>query len=232
MKPRLVLFDIDGTLLTAHGSPKIAMGRVLLRRYPDFNFDRDFDFSGRTDPEIIEYLLEYDNREVSDALIADILREFCIELDIELAQGEKPELHPGVMELLTKLDAMPDISLGLVTGNVAEGARIKLKAASLDTYFPVGGFGDDSKYRDDLPPFALERAEKYYGKKFPGMNTWIIGDSIHDIRCAQNNRLRCLAVCTGWTSRENLIKENPEYIEDDLSRIDHIMNLIYDGAQK
>ena len=231
MQPKLVLFDIDGTLLTAHGSPKTAMGRVLLRRYPDFNYDRDFDFSGRTDPEIIEYLLKFDNRDVSDPIIVDILSEFCVELDIELKAGEKPDLHPGVLELLDILDASSDVSLGLVTGNIAKGARIKLKAANLDHYFPVGGFGDDSKYRDDLPPLALERAEKYYGKKFHGMNTWIIGDSIHDIRCAQNNGLRCLAVCTGWTPREKLIKENPEYIEEDLSQIDHILNLISDGTQ-
>jgi beta-phosphoglucomutase-like phosphatase (HAD superfamily) len=93
MKPKLLLFDIDGTLISARGIPKKAMATVLARRYSTFQYDQSYDFSGRTDPEIIEYLLRYDNREFSDTLIKEILRDFCIELEKEFFDGHRPEIR-------------------------------------------------------------------------------------------------------------------------------------------
>ena len=224
--PKLFLFDIDGTLISARGLPKIAMGNVLKRRYECFTYDSDYDFSGRTDPEIIESLLKFDNREFNDDLIREILHEFCLELQSQFTQNAAPKIHPGVNVLIDQLHSMSDVFLGLVTGNIAEGARIKLEAANLRKYFPIGGFGDDSKHRSDLPPIAKARAEGFYGVQFRSENTWIIGDSIHDITCAQENNLRCLAVATGWTTRETLSQKNPEYLETDLSNFNRIIEIL------
>jgi phosphoglycolate phosphatase-like HAD superfamily hydrolase len=226
MNPKLLLFDIDGTLISARGIPKRAMATVLSRRYSKFRYDDMYDFSGRTDPEIIEHLLRYDNREFSDTLIKEILREFCIELEKEFIDGQQPEIHPGVEILIQRLRSTENVFLGLVTGNVSEGARIKLEAADLQLYFPIGGFGDDSKDRNQLPPIAKKRAEFHYNKFFEPDNIWIIGDSVHDIGCAQINGLHCLAVSTGRTSKKDLAAVNPEYLEDDLSDVEKIQEIL------
>ncbi len=226
MKPKLLLFDIDGTLISARGFPKIAMGKVLSLRFPNIKYDHSYDFSGRTDPEIIEYLLGYDNIETTDYLEQQILRDFCVELETMFRNGQKPFILAGVRELMKNLLIQNNVCLGLVTGNISEGARIKLEAAGLNQYFPIGGFGDDSKDRNDLPPIAKERAKKYYGKDFAARDTWIIGDSIHDIGCAQNNNMRCLAVSTGRTSRKSLAAGNPEYLVNDLSDFKIIQEIL------
>jgi len=226
MNQRLLLFDIDGTLLSARGVPRRAMSRVLSRRYSNFNYDVSYDFSGRTDPQIIEHLLRYDNREFSDMLVVEILSDFCIELESEFSDGLKPEVYPGVSRLIRQLAMNENVFLGLVTGNVSKGARIKLKSADLNHYFPVGGFGDDSKDRNQLPPIAQKRAEIHYNTYFNPKDIWIIGDSVHDISCARNNDLRCLAVSTGKTSKEDLEAENPDYLENDLSDSDRIQDIL------
>jgi phosphoglycolate phosphatase-like HAD superfamily hydrolase len=226
MKPKLLLFDIDGTLISARGIPKIAMGKVLSQKFPDIKYDHSYDFSGRTDPEIIEYLLGYDDIKITDHLEEEILRDFCIELETMFMNNQKPLILPGVYELMKELVLQENVYLGLVTGNISEGARIKLEAAGLYQYFPIGGFGDDSKDRNDLPPIASERASNYYGKDFAARDTWIIGDSIHDIRCAHNNNIRCLAVLTGWTSRETLAAGNPEFLVNDLADSEKIQEIL------
>jgi phosphoglycolate phosphatase len=226
MKPKLLLFDIDGTLISARGFPKIAMEKVLSLRFPNIKYDHSYDFSGRTDPEIIEYLLGYDDLEITDHLEEEILRDFCIELETMFLNGQKPFILVGVHELMKELLLQKNVYLGLVTGNISKGAKIKLEAAGLYQYFPIGGFGDDSKDRNDLPPIARERAKKYYGEDFEARDTWIIGDSIHDIRCAQNNNMRCLAVSTGWTSRETLAAGNPEFLVNDLSDFKIIQEIL------
>jgi len=229
MNTKLLLFDIDGTLLSAHGAPKQAMASVLAKRYDQFQYDQTYDFSGRTDPQIVEHLLQHDNRQFTDELIEAILHEFCIELDKVLMNGKKPEIHPGVEKLIQEFKENENVCLGLVTGNVSAGAKIKLKAVELHHYFPIGGYGDDSKNRNDLPPVARERAEDYYNQKFSAKDIWIIGDSVYDIECAQKNGLRCLAVSTGKTSKERLIAAKPEYLEDNLSDTEKIRSILLNG---
>ncbi len=223
---RLLLFDIDGTLLSTHGIPRQAMSAVLKRRYPDFNYDSGYNFSGRTDWEIVEHLLRYDDRLIGQDLVHDILRDFAEELEITLQNGRHPFVYPGVQSLLDNLAQIEHVYLGLVTGNIEKGARIKLKKAGLNHFFSIGGYGDDSNNRDDLPPLAISRAEELYRQSFDKSNVWIIGDSLFDIRCARNNKLNSLAVSTGWTSYEVLKTAAPEQIVHDFSRVDEIVELL------
>jgi phosphoglycolate phosphatase-like HAD superfamily hydrolase len=224
-KQKLLLFDIDGTLISMHGIPRKAMGRVLKRRYDDFEYDTDFNFSGRTDWEIVEHLLTHDNRTVDTDEVHTILDEFAVELEKEMENGKKPLIHPGVGTLLNELNMQEDLYLGLVTGNILKGARIKLSAAGLYHYFPVGGFGDDARLRRNLPAFAIKRAKEHYQFQLEKQDIWIIGDSIHDIDCAQANDLRCLAVCTGWTTRKELQNMDPEFLVDTFHDYRKIINL-------
>jgi phosphoglycolate phosphatase len=227
MNSKLFLFDIDGTLISTHGIPRKAMRTVLQRRFTDFIYDDNFNFSGRTDWEIVEHLLWFDKKKVSTELIHEILSEFSIELEQELKNGKKPYIHPGVETLLQKLSKERNGYLGLVTGNIKKGAMLKLHAAGLSHYFPIGGYGDDSKNRDDLAPIAIQRAKEHYKINTDKNDIWIIGDSIYDVFCAQNNMLRCLAVCSGWTKCEDLQAVNPEYLVTDLSDLHNILKILF-----
>ena len=222
----LLLFDIDGTLVSTHGIPRQAMSTVLKRRFPGFVYDTGYNFSGRTDWEIVEHLLRFDKRPVDDALVHNVLEEFAAELDIVLKNGRHPLIYPGVISLLEILQQMSSVSLGLVTGNIEEGARIKLRRAGLDHFFQVGGFGNDSNNRDDLPPLAIARAEEYFNRSFERKNIWVIGDSLFDIRCAKNNDLRSLAVATGWTDYEDLKSAGPDHITRDFSDVKSIVDIL------
>jgi phosphoglycolate phosphatase-like HAD superfamily hydrolase len=226
MKSRLLLFDIDGTLISTHGIPRTAMGAVLQRRYDNFNYNDGFNFSGRTDWEIIEHLLRYDNRQVAPEIVKEIMSEFVTELEIKLNHGKKPHIFPGVIELLNQLAKMDHVCLGLVTGNISKGAYIKLSAADLLDYFPVGSYGDDARHRSDLPPIAISRAEKYFRQNYDKNKIWIIGDSIHDVSCARDNGLRALAVSTGWTDHATLAASEPDYLVADLSDVPGIIDIL------
>jgi phosphoglycolate phosphatase len=224
--PKLILFDIDGTLISTHGIPRQAMAAVLKKRFTGFNYDNTYNFSGRTDWEIVEHMLLFDRRAVSRELIFEIFKDFAGELEVCLMNGKKPTIHAGIENLLRRLHQAEEAFLGLVTGNIQTGARIKLQAAGLHNYFAIGGYGDDFKNRNDLPPVAMQRAEKLYRLKFEPENTWIIGDSIFDIHCARTNRLRCLAVSTGWTSYEELQQAKPDYLFKNLAGTDEIFKLL------
>jgi phosphoglycolate phosphatase len=227
--PRLILFDIDGTLISSHGIPRQAMSQVLKKRFPDFLYDDSFDFSGRTDWEIVEHMLLFDHRPVTKELVFQIFDDFADELEVQLLNGKKPVSYDGIMNLLVRLQEKDDVFLGLVTGNIQSGARIKLQAAGLDNFFAVGGYGDDAKNRNELPPIAIRRAGKFYRQNFETVNTWIIGDSIYDISCARSNSLRCLAVSTGWTKYEELQKEAPDYLFRDLAATEDVFELLVSG---
>jgi phosphoglycolate phosphatase len=226
MAPKLYLFDIDGTLLSTHGIPRKAMGRVLMNRYEHFFYDELFNFSGRTDWEIVEHLLEYGQVKYNDRLVHDILHAFSLELRKELQNGQKPLVFPGVHELLQILSKESKVYLGLVTGNIKDGANSKLEFAELNGYFPVGGFGNDARERNKLPPIAILRSEDYYNIKVDKNDVWIIGDSIYDVQCAQKNNLRCLAVCTGWTGKDKLLKVKPEFLVENFANVEEILKIL------
>jgi phosphoglycolate phosphatase-like HAD superfamily hydrolase len=229
IKNKLLLFDIDGTLLSTHGIPRIAMGNVLNSMYNNFTYDEHYSFSGRTDWEIIEHLLNFDQRESSPKLVKDIMQSFAVELQIHLKNGRPPLVYDGVRELLNELSTLPNVYLGLVTGNIESGAKIKLSLANLWTYFAIGSYGDDARNRSDLPPIAITRAQEVYNTDFKNQNIWIIGDSEHDISCAKDNQLRSLAVSTGWTDHDLLAEQNPDYLVTDFSDVDAIRNILIEG---
>jgi phosphoglycolate phosphatase len=210
---RLVLFDIDGTLITDRGAARDAFAVALESVY---GYDGDlsrYDFSGRTDPQIARWVLG--DHGLSEAVIDEHmprLWEIYLEgLAANLTPGRVRAL-PGIPELVAALHEHLDVVLALLTGNIEPGARLKLGGAALNDYFPFGAFGSDSADRTQLPPFAVERASAFCGRRFAGAEVVIIGDSIYDVRCGVPHNATTIAVASGKTPAETLRAENPTHL--------------------
>lgn len=224
---RLVLFDIDGTILSDRGASRSAFASAL---HAVFGYTGDlsrYDFSGRTDPQIAHMVLRdagFAATEVEDALPA--LWELYL---AELARNATPErvhVFPGIRELIAELARHDDVVLALLTGNIEPGARLKLGGAALNDHFPFGAFGSDSADRVQLPPIAIGRASDRVGRTFRGADVVIIGDSIYDVRCGAPYDATTIAVASGKTPAETLRAENPRHFFEDASDLDRIMEAI------
>src|SRR5215831_1072754 len=219
---RLVLFDIDGTLLSAGRVARDAILRSLKTSFdwaytPDHEDRGKFDFSGKTDPQIVRELVLGDVGH--DRFARDLdraLEVYLEELERQLLPGTVVP-KPGIVELLRRLADEPRVTLGLLTGNLERGARLKLAPPGFNPYFPFGAFGSDSADRYELPPIAVERAFDRTGQRFEGKSVVIVGDSIHDVACGRSLGVRAVAVATGITSTERLAAEKPDAIFQDFS---------------
>ena len=225
---KLLLFDIDGTLISGRGIPKKVALNVFRKHFPQFEKGEDVRFNGMTDPLIVKELLAANNYhiEMDNPIIEQILDEFIDELKLHANPNTPPTILPGVMELLESCSQMDDVYIGIVTGNLEKGALIKLSAVNIDHYFPVGAYGSDHWDRNQLPPIAVKRSEEYFNITFLDENIWIIGDSIKDVECARVNKLKCLAVETGKISQESLAKAGADKVLKDLTDTQYILDII------
>jgi len=200
----LLLFDIDGTL-TVGGPGKTAFRIALERTYGTAGPIVSHDFSGKTDPLLLRELLSAAGREPHE-IEAGRTRFWKVYLaELEAHIGSDPvTVLPGVRELIGILAERDDVFLGLVTGNVHAGARVKLAAAGLWEHFPVGAFGSDHESRNALPHFALRRARAHWGRNFRGEDTVVIGDTPRDVECGRTAGAATVAVTTGRFSAEKL----------------------------
>jgi phosphoglycolate phosphatase len=198
---RLVLFDIDGTLLSARHAPRRAFTTAMLEVFGTTGPVADHRFDGKTDPQIARELLTLEGLpdDTIDDGLPDLWQAYLRELRLELASPAHQTLvYPGVAELLRELEARPrDVLLGLLTGNIAEGAALKLESARIRSDFRVGAFGSDCERRDGLPPVAVQRARDLVGIEFTRRDIVIIGDTPSDITCGQALGVRALGVATG-----------------------------------
>ena len=225
---KLILFDIDGTLVLTGG---IAMGKMVeaVSRVTGFPVQWHVrDFVGYTDRYILRTLLQRCG--VSEGRVED-LTEAALSYYLEgirdaLRSDGAVRVLPGVKALLEALSRDKRFALGLLTGNVREGAHYKLAPVGLERYFPVGAYGDDALLRDDLPPVAIQRTEKHYQCFFEKKDIWIIGDSVNDIRCAHAHHLRSLAVGTGKIPAEELRKYRPDVFLPDLTPTEKIIRIL------
>ena len=204
VKRKLVLFDIDGTLLLSAGAGRRAILAALAEYIPDLNAVAGIRFDGKTDPQIVTELLAAagDSAPDDEERIGAVLRRYVAHLEMELAvHGHKSRMMPGIPALLDALEADAEVVLGLLTGNVAEGARLKLSAVGLEPgRFQVGAFGSDHARRGELPPIAARRAEPHFGRIPTGPEVVIIGDTPADVSCAECIGARTVAVATGGFS--------------------------------
>ena len=209
---RLVLFDIDGTLITDGGAARQAFSVAIEETYGYQGDLRRYDFSGRTDPQIAHMVLRDAglSAEQIDAKIGHLWKRYIEEL-AESTPTRVREL-PGIRSLLDALRADRRVTLALLTGNIEPGARLKLAPLMLNDYFPFGAFGSDSPRREDLPPVAVARAAEANGYRFSGRDVVIIGDSIWDVRCGVPHSATTIAIASGKTSADLLRAEKPDYL--------------------
>jgi phosphoglycolate phosphatase len=208
---RLVLFDIDGTLISDGGASRDAF-KTALREIFSYNGDvRRYDFSGRTDPQIAHMVLR-DAGWSENEIDTRMPRLWDVYLN-GLANHERSRVRelPGIRGLLDALRADERVTLALLTGNIEPGARLKLSGPGFNDYFPFGAFGSDSPHREALPPIAIGRAAEFSGHRFAGRDVVIIGDSIYDVRCGAPHSATTVAIASGKTPAEALRAENPDH---------------------
>lgn len=213
---RIVLFDIDGTLIHTGGAGGLALESALLEEFALGEIRGAVEYSGRTDRAISQDLLRlHELHEIEthwDRLRGAYLRR----LPAALAARDGRVL-PGVRELLDCLADRDDVAVGLLTGNLEQGARLKLGHYDLSHYFAFGGFGDWHTDRDEVAAEALEAAERFLGQAVAADDVVVIGDTPLDVRCARSISARAVAVLTGWHAREDLVAAAPDHLLDDLS---------------
>ncbi|HET9948633.1 MAG TPA: HAD hydrolase-like protein [Longimicrobiales bacterium] len=223
---RLVLFDIDGTLLTG-GPAKEAFTSAMMETYGTLGDVDRVSFGGKTDPQIARELLTgagLDARAI-DAGLPLLWERYLGHLRTGLA--ERPmRVLPGVREALDALGALEDVALGLLTGNILGGAELKLGSAGLWERFGVGGFGSDHEDRDRLPEVALERARRRWGPSIGPADTVIVGDTPRDVGCGRVCGARTLAVATGTFSAAELEEAGADHVLADLTATDRLLELL------
>lgn len=227
---RLVLFDIDGTLLWSDGAGRRSMTAALSEAIgsagpPEYRYD------GKTDPQIVRDLMTMAGCALDT--IADRippLIERYVTLLTEELRDRRLKLFAGVAELIEAVDAADDMSLGLLTGNVRAGAELKLRAAGLDfARFRIGAFGSDHADRPALPAIARQRAREVLGVDLPGDRMVVIGDTPADIDCGRGIGARAIAVATGHYGVEELARHYPAAVFATLEDTDAVMAVIRDG---
>jgi phosphoglycolate phosphatase-like HAD superfamily hydrolase len=225
---KLVLFDVDGTLLTASGAGRRALDRALRDTYGTAGPIDTYDFRGGTDPQIVRDLLRLAG--VDEAAIraseAALYRRYETLLEAEVGDGQGVKVYPGVRELVETLVARPDVLVGLLTGNIQAGARIKLHPTGLLPHFRLGAYGSDDGDRTRLPQVAAGRAQALVGRQFAGPDTVIIGDTPRDIGCARAFGARAIAVATGWHSLDDLSVHRPDHALADFADREHALAAI------
>lgn len=212
----LLLWDIDGTLITSGNAGMRALQRGLADAFGRGDSLADIDFAGRTDRWIVRRIFEKFGLPFTEATFTRAIEAYLAHLPRELANPHAKVL-PGVRTLLAAAAARPGCVQGLLTGNLRRGAQTKLAHHGLWDHFPFGAFADDAELRDDLGPHALRRAAEHSGKTIPPDRVWIIGDTPHDIACARAIGARALAVATGSHSTDALAAHAPDAVLPDLA---------------
>lgn len=195
---RLLLFDIDGTLLRADGAGRRAVARTFEEIFGTAGLAADLPMAGMTDPLIARACLEvagYSHAEI-EARLPQVWVRYAAHLADELARSPARPC-PGVRPLLERLATRDDLVLGLLTGNIEPTAWLKVQSVDLHPFFRFGAFGNEGPEREKLPAVAVAKAAAATGYQFSGPDIVIIGDTPHDIHCGRHLAVRTVAVCTG-----------------------------------
>lgn len=226
----LVLFDIDGTLLSAAGAGRLALQRALAEVVGEVPAAASWSFAGKTDPQITREVLVQHGLAVDEAtaLVPRVMERYLAHLPTALSESTDAHLKPGIRELLGALEAEPRACVGLLTGNLVEGAQLKLAFFGIGERFLLGAYGSDHAERSQLPPIAVERALAATGKAFVGKAIVIIGDTEHDVRCGAALGVKAIAVATGPFDAAALASHGPDHVFEDLADTERVLAAILD----
>ncbi|MEO5511837.1 MAG: HAD hydrolase-like protein [Longimicrobiales bacterium] len=226
---RVVLFDIDGTLLRSGGVGRVSM-EAALKEVFGAPGRAEYHYDGKTDRQIVRDLMRlegFDDARI-DLQMDELLAVYLAGLQRGLASGARTvEVIEGVAELLDALEAEQEVVLGLLTGNIEAGARAKLSAAAIDfTRFRVNAFGSDHELRPELPAVAQKRARDVLGADIEGNRIIVIGDTPADIRCGEAIGARAIGVATGRYSVAQLVEHDPYAVFETLADTDAVLRRI------
>jgi phosphoglycolate phosphatase-like HAD superfamily hydrolase len=229
---RVVLFDIDGTILLSYGAGRVAMEASLLEHFGAPG-SKSYRYDGKTDKLIVRETMRLEgfaDAEI-DAKMDSVLARYLEKLHEALTDGSRqPYALPGVHALIDEVERADDLVLGLLTGNVVAGAKAKLRAVELAfDRFAIGAFGSDHEERPQLPPIARERASALLGYDVPGERLIIIGDTPADVHCGRGVGARAIAVATGGFTVDELAAHDPAATFVDLTDTARVMQAIRDA---
>lgn len=211
----LILFDVDGTLLLSGGAGARALNIAFERIYGIPNAMRHVHPHGKTDELIVQEMFRsHLERCGSESEVKVLLERYLEILPITVRDSTNFHLMPGIPGLLSYLRSRKDVFMGLGTGNIEEGARIKLSRGGLNRFFSFGGFGSDSGDRAELLEAGFQRGEEIIQKKSPRKSIvrWVIGDTWRDVSAGRACGAKTIAVATGGDSLYELASASPDFL--------------------
>lgn len=221
---RLILFDIDGTLIDSGGAGVRALDLALRELFSIENGFHGISMAGKTDPSIMrEGLIKHGLS--ADGNLDLVTESYLRHLKSEI-QNNRKTIKPGICETLEKLCTVHGIALGLLTGNIERGARIKLEPFGLNRYFPSGAFGSDDEDRNMLLPVAVSRYQALTSHTIQIEECLVVGDTPRDVECAKIHGAACFAVATGPYSAEALRDAGADYVVEDLSDQNSLLQIL------
>lgn len=209
MKAKIVLlWDIDGTLISARGSGTAALCDALEAEFGIRSDLGNIEIQGRTDRWIFEQMIKAFKLPPTADSMNRLEQGYLDALQPQLA-ARGVEVLPGVRQILKEAAAREDVVQGLLTGNLIEGAKRKMNGLELWDFFPFGAFSDDAANRNELGPKAVQRAEALCGHPVDMQRVWVIGDTPHDVTCGKVCGARTMAVATGKNALAKLRESSP-----------------------
>ncbi len=226
-KPKALLFDVDGTLIRTGG----AGIRSLLRSFKlIYNLENPLEgvtIAGNTDPCIFRDIMVYQtNKSPSLEEEKKFLNQYLQFLQEEISVSEGYKVLPGIVEILKQAFDMPHLLIGLGTGNLEEGAKIKLERGGLNSYFSFGGFSSDSHHRPEILKMAVKKAEKKFGVQLSPEEVIVIGDTPRDLSAARAIGAKAICVATGGYTFEDLKACNPDHLMKDFENVDEFFEFV------
>ncbi len=220
---RLVLFDIDGTLIRTSGVGVQAFYRTMASEFGVTDGKARIRFGGRTDTSLVRELFNHCGVEHTPEQVRRFFDAYVFWLDHLLAESRSGSVCPGVWRLLEALAGLPEPPrIGLLTGNIRLGAEIKLRHFDLWQRFETGAFGDDHEDRNRIAVIARERGGELLGRPLAGEEILVVGDTAHDVTCGRAIQARVLAVATGGASWAELEACSPDWLVADLEEVDPV----------
>jgi phosphoglycolate phosphatase-like HAD superfamily hydrolase len=216
---KLLLFDLDGTLVTTGGAGVRALNRAIFQVSGISNAMDGIRPHGKTDPAIVrEVFTLRGNSGFSPEIIGQILEAYVEFLSEEVRQSPSYRILPGVARFLEDSHGRHDLALGLATGNIERGARIKLARGDLNRFFAFGGFGSDSESRTELVCRAAEQGARHIGRTVSRDDVFVIGDTPRDIDAGRESGFRTVGVATSDYTLEDLQSAGADFVLSDFER--------------